>query len=353
MISKNKIVNSLLYAGLTKEDFREIEPRIIKDNKEKLLIISISVFIIMIALIVYTFVTENYAVFNSREVYVVGAIISAFTFIIGRFGKGSRVVVLGVYTLSYCLILCGIGLSVISSDNLSVAFMVFIVSVPIIFSGRPIRKIVFIIISLIIFLIVMAHFKTAELFAGDCLNGIVYSGLSMYLSTYTTNTRAEAFSMHNKLKQLSESDPFTKMGNRLKFDETIDEISSKKTVGKLQAFVIDIDKLKLINDTFGHETGDMIILAAAECIKKTFEEHGKCFRLGGDEFYVIVDGGEYDGKYFSDLLSKNVATWQSGNGGELGLSCGFASTVEFPEKSIHDLINIADARMYEIKRKKN
>ena len=57
------------------------------------------------------------------------------------------------------------------------------------------------------------------------------------------------------------------------------------------AFVaFDVDDLKQINDRLGHHVGDQAIYTAAQCIRSVFGSMGSCFRIGGDEFAVIVTG---------------------------------------------------------------
>ena len=51
---------------------------------------------------------------------------------------------------------------------------------------------------------------------------------------------------------------------------------------------IDLNGLKRVNDTYGHVAGDELIRAAADCMKNSFNEYGKIYRIGGDEFAVII-----------------------------------------------------------------
>ena len=51
---------------------------------------------------------------------------------------------------------------------------------------------------------------------------------------------------------------------------------------------VDINGLKEVNDTFGHEAGDQLIIGAANCIERAFGDYGKVFRTGGDEFIVLL-----------------------------------------------------------------
>ena len=54
-------------------------------------------------------------------------------------------------------------------------------------------------------------------------------------------------------------------------------------------FSVDINGLKTVNDTLGHEAGDELICGAARCIEATLGTWGKCYRTGGDEFIVLAE----------------------------------------------------------------
>ena len=56
----------------------------------------------------------------------------------------------------------------------------------------------------------------------------------------------------------------------------------------LVAFTVDINGLKNVNDTVGHDAGDELIVGAARCLKAAIGEDGECYRTGGDEFVVLA-----------------------------------------------------------------
>ena len=63
----------------------------------------------------------------------------------------------------------------------------------------------------------------------------------------------------------------------------IEELKAGQTV-----VILDIDDFKKINDSFGHQYGDNCLKAIAKAIKSTFGNYGQCYRIGGDEFAVIL-----------------------------------------------------------------
>ena len=86
-------------------------------------------------------------------------------------------------------------------------------------------------------------------------------------------------------RRLADTDGLTGLPNRSRFNEVISEVSRRD--GDWALMLIDLDNLKMVNDTFGHGAGDDLIRIVAERMKQEVPA-GMAFRLGGDEFAVIV-----------------------------------------------------------------
>ena len=78
-------------------------------------------------------------------------------------------------------------------------------------------------------------------------------------------------------------DPLTHLLNRQVYSTIIEEIKLSTLI-----IMIDANGLKHVNDKFGHECGDKTLQSIAKCIHKVYAEYGWCFRIGGDEFVVIL-----------------------------------------------------------------
>ena len=120
-------------------------------------------------------------------------------------------------------------------------------------------------------------------------------------------------------------------------------------VGMLVYSTIDLNGLKEINDSFGHVTGDKMIVGAAECIAQAFGARGKMYRIGGDEF-VVLPHADADGQaaLFEDYEAR-MRAWSEESGVPLSASYGCAAHAEFPDKRITELARTADDRMYAAK----
>lgn len=113
---------------------------------------------------------------------------------------------------------------------------------------------------------------------------------------------------------------------------------------------MDLNGLKRVNDTLGHDAGDELIKGAALCMRESFGSYGDLFRIGGDEFAAIMDIDDQRLQQALDDFQRRTGNWRGGLVDRLSVSCGCARRAEFPEKALADLDKIADIRMYQAKR---
>ena len=138
-------------------------------------------------------------------------------------------------------------------------------------------------------------------------------------------------------------DPLTGIYNRYAFEK---DLSNLELEDDFVVFSIDINGLKLANDTFGHQAGDELICGAADVIEKTFSKYGKCYRTGGDEFIALSTLPRERIDKAVDELNRKIEAWEGTKNESLSLSVGYASKKEFPKHTADQLIAVADQRMY-------
>jgi diguanylate cyclase (GGDEF)-like protein len=118
---------------------------------------------------------------------------------------------------------------------------------------------------------------------------------------------------------------------------------------------IDIDGLKPINDTWGHEEGDRALVSAATILKQTFRESDIMARIGGDEFAVLaVDAAETPGIVVKRLAGQ-IALHNALPDRRYEIFMSIGTAVYDPQApcSLDDLISRADTLMYEQKKMKS
>jgi diguanylate cyclase (GGDEF)-like protein/PAS domain S-box-containing protein len=163
--------------------------------------------------------------------------------------------------------------------------------------------------------------------------------------------------LEQKLQAISITDELTGLYNRRGFFIlSLQQLKLARRTGKnALLFFADLDKLKWINDTMGHQEGDAALLETARILKDTFRESDIISRMGGDEFAVMaIDINDETAKI---LLSRLQTFFNAHNGREtrkymLSLSVGVAQYDPQNPVSLDVLISRADTLMYEEKRKK-
>jgi diguanylate cyclase (GGDEF)-like protein len=117
---------------------------------------------------------------------------------------------------------------------------------------------------------------------------------------------------------------------------------------------VDLDNLKQINDTLGHDTGSAFLVETANLLNETFRETDVIGRIGGDEFAVICQGSHVAMSIAAQRLHLASKTQDSEAGRRypLSLSLGFVTADEHARQSLKELLTAADRAMYEEKRRK-
>ena len=160
--------------------------------------------------------------------------------------------------------------------------------------------------------------------------------------------------LDKELQSLALTDDLTGLYNRRAFLAlATQQVRQTRRQGKgLLLFFADIDKLKDINDTFGHREGDYVILRAAEALENSFRDSDIVARLGGDEFAALaLEVSGQDQAVILRRLAKNLRK-SSSDGSRLSISVGVARLEPKRNMSIGELMERADAAMYLEKRRK-
>jgi diguanylate cyclase (GGDEF)-like protein/PAS domain S-box-containing protein len=149
-------------------------------------------------------------------------------------------------------------------------------------------------------------------------------------------------------------DALTKIPNRNLFIERLQRalLNAKRNSTKLAVMFIDIDKFKLINDNFGHEIGDLVLIEVAHRIKSGLRESDTAARIGGDEFVVLlplIAEAEY-ALFVAEKIRQTVTQNFVVNGKNLDVSTSIGIAI-YPEHGLDDesLMKSADTAMYYIK----
>ncbi len=149
--------------------------------------------------------------------------------------------------------------------------------------------------------------------------------------------------------RLAFQDRMTGLKNRSAFIEEMHQL--REGHGALGCIVLDVNNLKKTNDSLGHSAGDELITRVAGCIQRSVREKGNCYRVGGDEFVVILrDMDREKTAYMADTIHTEICREDAGSTIQISASLGWSWTDQ-PEEDPEVLFQRADAAMYEEKRR--
>jgi len=157
-----------------------------------------------------------------------------------------------------------------------------------------------------------------------------------------------------RLRQMAHYDKLTALPNRVLFFDRLEraEIESKRHQESFGLLYVDLDAFKAVNDTFGHETGDGLLIEVAGRMQECVRESDTVARMGGDEFCIILRDTASPGD-IATVAEKIIASLSlpfdiSGNSCRIGASIGFA-IYPVDGETVELLMSRADSAMYAAK----
>ena len=160
-----------------------------------------------------------------------------------------------------------------------------------------------------------------------------------------------------KLAYQALHDPLTDLPNRVLFMERLQHalLRVARHQESIAVLFLDLDNFKDINDRFGHEVGDQLLVAVAKRLKGYLRSVDTAARLGGDEFMVLLDKitDEKDATRVADRILEGLRTPFASEEGALSVaaSIGIALSTHGSENRPRELLRFADRAMYQSKRK--
>jgi diguanylate cyclase (GGDEF)-like protein/PAS domain S-box-containing protein len=160
----------------------------------------------------------------------------------------------------------------------------------------------------------------------------------------TANDITERKSTEDKLRYQGTHDALTGIYNRTFFEAELERMEHSR-VFPISIILADVDKLKVVNDTYGHAAGDSLLKLTANMFSSIFREGDILARIGGDEFAILLP--ETNATTAEDMIARTRESIRKQNSEQLDLpiqvSLGTATT---EIANLNDTFSLADQRMY-------
>lgn len=151
-------------------------------------------------------------------------------------------------------------------------------------------------------------------------------------------------------RERADTDQLTGVMSRHAYARTLEDLDANLPLpATLVAYVADVNGLKRVNDSLGHEAGDELLMGAAHCLESTFGMGGRVYRTGGDEFCVLANMSPDEVERALSRLKETCDKWCGRLVSGLTLSVGHALSSDYEGISAEALVREADLVMYDAK----
>ena len=157
---------------------------------------------------------------------------------------------------------------------------------------------------------------------------------------------------------LAYTDELTRLNNKTAYGERIEMLNEEMRMGRARfaVVVVDINDLKKINDSYGHDRGDILIQGVSGVLKNVFGQ-SSCYRIGGDEFAIIITTHEVgDIQKLIDAFEAGMSEFAETNeeifGIKVSAAIGYSPYIRSSDNEYSQVFRRADTAMYGNKHEK-
>ncbi|HCS66721.1 MAG TPA: hypothetical protein DIW34_00380 [Oribacterium sp.] len=175
--------------------------------------------------------------------------------------------------------------------------------------------------------------------------------LNDHLVNFLEETTRELQASMSELTRLANHDQLTSIANRRSLGKALQwELAKQQPRKNLGLIMFDIDHFKRVNDTFGHETGDLVLIKIAETVGTTIRHNDLLGRWGGDEFIIIATETSAEGiAQLAERIRSTVASLDFGEIGPVTISLG--GVIASEKDDVSSLFSHVDRALYHSKGK--
>lgn len=187
-----------------------------------------------------------------------------------------------------------------------------------------------------------------------CVGFIIFIGFLLSALFHRMITYTDEREFLDRYKELAYKDYMTGLGNRALFNRSFSEIKERGEIVTVLLFLMDLNYLKVLNDRYGHEAGDKVIIGLSDCIKKVFNPYGRTFRINGDEFAALIINPSLSPDEYLKIFDDCISGYNENHTNKLSVAVGFAKNVyNGTEEFSRILYREADQVMYDDKQRKH
>ncbi len=180
---------------------------------------------------------------------------------------------------------------------------------------------------------------------------VAYCLMGFFVETIRAETQQQLVKAEKEYQYLYKHDALTGLFNRYGFNEQLDSAFANTAQNRISLMIIDIDRFKQVNDTYGHRVGDVVLCKLAKILKEQIGNLGEISRWGGEEFTVFLDG-YYDAPAIAENIRdtmEKIEFTENGITFQVTISIGVCTARSKKNISIAKLVTKADNCLYQAK----
>lgn len=278
--------DTFFYCGVTKEEYDSIKPEAYKSNFAMWRLLHACMTVIVAVLFLWAMISgepsASLYTYSLLLIYAT-AVTILFTMVLE---PDSLFAQLLIYATMALLLLAGLRLSLNQPDMMAVTFIVMLVMLPMFVIDKPYYMALMLIVSACVYYVCIRRVKTDVALIADGVNLWVYTPMAILINVTYNSFRVRDLLMQKTIEQQRDTDDLTGLLNKSALKKTIGEQILSGHRGIMLS--VDLDDFKRINDTYGHDLGDIVLSNLANCMRATFEESALMGRFGGDEFIIYL-----------------------------------------------------------------
>ena len=222
-------------------------------------------------------------------IYLVGAGYSVLVIILFFILKKDSLIAQFIIYISISLLFLLGGLISLNNPNVpATTFIVFLLIAPLFMIDKPFFMAIELSIAAIIFLVFMHGIKPQNIWYIDLVNVGTFTVVGIFLNVIANAIRIREFVLTRTINIQKDMDEMTGLKNKGALTREINQFLEDETKTKGIMFMLDIDRFKMINDTYGHDIGDSVISQLGAFLGTLFINNEIVGRFGGDEFIIFI-----------------------------------------------------------------
>ena len=281
------IRNYLLYCGIEKNEYNAVKKDAYVSNYKVWRVLQVFMVIVFALFLVSSFFSEivktNRLFYSYMFLY--SAISTCFLFMLK---KDAILAQFLIYLSIAVLFLFACYISQNKPNLTATTFIVFLLITPMFMIDKPYFMGIVLCVASTVFMIWMHRVKPYEIWQYDAANAITYTIVGFFLHVIANSLRIREFVLTREINIQKDRDELTGLKNKDALTREINAYLEDEETDKGLMFILDVDRFKSINDTYGHDIGDRVIRQIGAFLGGRFVHDEIAGRFGGDEFIVFL-----------------------------------------------------------------